>query len=196
MRIDRRKNRKPHNYVDLTNQKFGKLTIIGDSKLRKSKRVLWLCKCDCGVFKNILGKYLLNGDTKSCGCFFVNNAHNRNAIGGITLSFWTPIIKQAEKRGIPFEVDRDFCWELYLKQNGKCKLSGLDIIFSSNIRDQRSKHTCSLDRINNELGYTKTNVQWVHKKVNIMKNIMSNDEFIKWCKIIYKTNDKDIPTIQ
>lgn len=49
--------------IDLTGQRFGKLTVLdyaGDLK--------WNCVCDCGKTTTVKGKYLRNGDTKSCGC--------------------------------------------------------------------------------------------------------------------------------
>lgn len=183
---DRHINRIAKNRVDLIGKSFGKLKVLEDSGLRKGRRPVYRCICDCGNTTLVSGKYLLSGDTKSCGCYNKKNAHNRDAIGDITLSFWNPIIKQANKRGIPFLITREFAWELYLKQNKKCNLTGLDIIFSSNIRDERSTHTCSLDRIDSDIGYTENNIQWVHKKINIMKNSMKQDEFIKWCNLVLK----------
>jgi hypothetical protein len=58
---------------DLTGQKFGRLTAlkrIGN----KGKFVCWLCRCDCdGKEIEVLSTYLLNGHTKSCGCYFIDN---------------------------------------------------------------------------------------------------------------------------
>lgn len=47
--------------------KFNALTVIDflGSKKRKS---LYLCECDCGNKLEAYGKYLKNGDKKSCGC--------------------------------------------------------------------------------------------------------------------------------
>ncbi len=183
---DRHTNRKAHNKIDLTNRRFGKLLVVSDTGRRKSRRPIWKCLCDCGKSVEVLGKYLLVGDTKSCGCYRIGNAHNRDALGEITKSFWTPIVKQAERRGIPFEITREFAWQLYIDQNRKCALTGDVITFALNIRDERGSHTASLDRVDNSLGYTMGNVQWVHKKVNIMKNVMSNQELALWCEKIYK----------
>lgn len=187
--MDRHLNRIPHNKIDLISKRFGKLLVLEDTGKRKSRRPIYKCICDCGNICEILGKYLLSGDTKSCGCYNNKNAHNRDAVGEITKSFWTPIIKQAIRRGIPFTIDRNYAWNLYLKQNRKCKLTGIDINFSSNIRDERSKHTCSLDRINSDKGYIEGNVQWVHKIINIMKNKLSQTDFITWCGLVHNYNN-------
>lgn len=50
--------------VDYTGQRFGRLTV-----LRKAKRKgYWTCQCDCGGLKDVLGRCLRDGLTKSCGC--------------------------------------------------------------------------------------------------------------------------------
>lgn len=57
---------------DLKNQRFGRLTVIGDSIDYKNTRGRterkWFCRCDCGTEKYILERSLLYGNTKSCGC--------------------------------------------------------------------------------------------------------------------------------
>lgn len=52
---------------DLTGRVFGNLTVLCYSHSDK-KRAVWKCKCACGNEVFIVGKYLLNGETKSCGC--------------------------------------------------------------------------------------------------------------------------------
>jgi hypothetical protein len=44
----------------------------------------------------------------------------------------------------------------------------------------------SVDRIDSLRGYVEGNVQWVHKKINIMKNVYSQEEFIILCKQVVK----------
>ena len=53
--------------IDLTGKVFGCLTVIKRAENR-NKAVYWLCKCECGNTKEILGKSLKNSDTTSCGC--------------------------------------------------------------------------------------------------------------------------------
>lgn len=57
-----------HKIKDLTNQRFGKLIVLKDTGKRDSCRsVIWLCKCDCGMLKEISSHSLQRG-TFSCGC--------------------------------------------------------------------------------------------------------------------------------
>lgn len=61
-------------FVDLTGQKFGKLTVIKRAPDRispsGSKRVIWECQCDCGNEKHVFVSTsdLNSGHTKLCGC--------------------------------------------------------------------------------------------------------------------------------
>lgn len=49
-------------------EKFTKLEVIERFPENKGNRSQWICKCDCGNEKIVLGKLLLNGHVKSCGC--------------------------------------------------------------------------------------------------------------------------------
>lgn len=58
-------------FIDLSGQKFGKLTVIEKTGVKYfpsgTSDSIWLCKCECGNYKHILGASLRNG-TSSCGC--------------------------------------------------------------------------------------------------------------------------------
>lgn len=56
------------NPVDLTGMKFNRLTVLNRAENSKDGRSRWLCKCDCGNERIVLGKSLKNGHTQSCGC--------------------------------------------------------------------------------------------------------------------------------
>lgn len=58
---------------DLTGKRFGRLTVLEQAedyiKPNGEHEAMWLCQCDCGNQKIILGTSLRHGRTKSCGCF-------------------------------------------------------------------------------------------------------------------------------
>lgn len=54
--------------IDLTGQKFGRLSVIERAPNNKDGRTMWKCRCDCGNERIIMGKSLRNGHTQSCGC--------------------------------------------------------------------------------------------------------------------------------
>lgn len=51
---------------DLIGRRFGKLTVI-DTAEKKNGSINWLCLCDCGVKKEVLGKNLTSLRTRTCG---------------------------------------------------------------------------------------------------------------------------------
>lgn len=62
-------------FIDLTGQKFNKLTVLCKSNKRdNSGSIYWKCKCDCGNETLVITKHLKNGHTKSCGCLHIQQA--------------------------------------------------------------------------------------------------------------------------
>ena len=63
---------------DLKNQRFGRLTVLGEyitfTNTRNRTERKWLCRCDCGTEKYILERSLLYGNTQSCGCLKLQRA--------------------------------------------------------------------------------------------------------------------------
>ena len=173
--------------IDLTGKKFGKLTVKEFAGNKNGLRY-WLCECECGNTKQIRRDHLTKGYTKSCGCSWRLSRKNHNNWQGyedISLDFFNTIKRNSIRRGIVFNITIEYLWELFLKQNKKCALSGLELTFSE-IRKDKTKQTVSIDRKNSNIGYVEGNVQWVHKQINIMKNKLSDDEFIWFCEQVIK----------
>ena len=60
-----------HNSLKLIGMRFGKLVVlkrVENVVYSGKKQSCWLCKCDCGNEKLIIGRFLLEGHTQSCGC--------------------------------------------------------------------------------------------------------------------------------
>lgn len=57
-----------HPRYELSGQVFGRLTVLAFDSVGKDYSTLWLCRCECGNEKIIIGKNLVNGRTRSCGC--------------------------------------------------------------------------------------------------------------------------------
>lgn len=54
---------------DLHGQRFGRLLVLEREIDYGKKGVYWKCLCDCGKECVVLGNALVNGHTKSCGCY-------------------------------------------------------------------------------------------------------------------------------
>lgn len=84
---------------------------------------------------------------------------------------------RAIKKGLIFEITDDVIQQKLKNQNGKCYISKQQLSMEEN-----DWYGLSLDRLDNELGYTIDNTILVTKFVNYSKNILSLDEYIKLLK--------------
>lgn len=177
---------------DLSNKRFGYLTAIRychwtEFNTPKNK-TMWLCRCDCGKERLVDSADLRNLSITSCGC--KNGDKVYKGYYDLSGTYYKSIINGAKIRNLDFDLSKEYLWELYIKQDKKCALTGLDIKL-----ERRFGHgftqTASLDRIDNSKGYIVGNVQWVHKSINFFKRGYSEDKLYKYCKLIYiKLKDK------
>jgi len=47
---------------------FGRLTVLQKLGVIRGRRTIYECLCECGTKCQVIGSYLVCGDTKSCGC--------------------------------------------------------------------------------------------------------------------------------
>lgn len=52
--------------IDLTGKTFGKWTVLGTAANKTTKKVAWLCRCICGVEKNVIGQSLTTNGSSGC----------------------------------------------------------------------------------------------------------------------------------
>lgn len=174
------KKRGGSNVKDMTNERKGVLTVL---KRNGSKRKLavWQCQCDCGNIVDCLGSDLRNGKTRSCGCRLGSTSKtNWQGYKDLSKTYWRTIGQNAKQRNIEIDITIEYAYELYIQQNKKCSLSGADISLDLD------HHTASLDRIDNNKGYIKGNVQWLHKDINKLKNTFSEEKLLSLVKDIYE----------
>ena len=88
----------------------------------------------------------------------------------------------AERRGLSFEITIEDIQYVYEQQNKCCAFSGLPLVWG---------HTASVDRIDSQEGYIKSNIQIVHKQLNMLKRDTPNDLFIELCWLVTK-HTKDL----
>lgn len=81
----------------------------------------------------------------------------------------------AVQRDLVFEITIQDIQEIYEQQNKCCAFSGLPLFWGQ---------TASVDRIDSKKGYTKENVQIVHKQLNMIKRDTPNEQFIEWCILV------------
>jgi hypothetical protein len=83
------------------------------------------------------------------------------------------------KDGISFELTDDIIKEKILQQGGVCYISKQPLSYQQN-----NWNTLSLDRLDSNLGYTIENTVVVTKFVNISKNNLPLDEYLKMIRLV------------
>lgn len=139
-------------------------------------------KCYCGADFICWAEHIMSGHVKSCGCY-----RRRHYAGDISANRWTRVANDAKKRGIIFDITINDAWNLFLRQNKRCALTGRLL----NFKEKRSiePQTASLDRIDSKKGYTIDNIQWVHRDINLAKHTQKQEDFIKMCKEVAEYNE-------
>lgn len=54
------------NYKDETGNKYGKLTVLYKIDNPQKNGAMWHCQCECGNYRDVLGKKLRSGEAKEC----------------------------------------------------------------------------------------------------------------------------------
>jgi hypothetical protein len=172
--------------LNLINQQFGEWTVL-EKISSKNYHTYWKCKCSCGNIKEVNQDGLRDGRSKSCGCKrqeIGNNNKDWTGYGEISGSNWATILNNAKNRNIIVNISIQQAWDLFLKQDRKCALSGVELKFAPTRRTMSTHTTASLDRIDSNKDYTIDNVQWIHKDINFMKKDLEQNEFLDMCKKI------------
>lgn len=195
-RINAEKDKsKPWSRFNLVGQKFGELEVI-EMVSTRGKGFRAICRCKCGRIVKKEPIYLRKGRSRSCGC---NNDHKakrgRHALftgyEEISGTIWRKLLDMARVRNLKVELTIEEIWDLFVKQERRCALSGLPIVFGCG----QERSTASLDRIDNDRGYLKDNVQWVHKSINMMKQCLDNHLFVNLCQVIV-SYQASVPNIE
>lgn len=158
--------------IDLTGQRFGRWTVIERAPAKVTGRqatTMWLCRCDCGNAKVVSGTNLKNGASKSCGCLSTELISKRSRIHAMSDTkihyVWRGMKQRCtnpKHRGYPDYGGRGVtvCDEW---------LHNFQAFYNWAIVNGY-KDGLSIDRIDNDKGYSPDNCRWVPRKVqNINK---------------------------
>jgi len=154
--------------------------VYPNNKYNHSK---WLCRCDCGKEKNILGSSLIQGNTKSCGCIRFGQRFLPIGLASLREAF-RKYRQTARMRGHIFNLTEKQFKEITQQD---CHYCGARPDNVQKSRYHNGDYTYNgLDRVENAKGYTMDNVVPCCIHCNRAKNSMTLKEFKELITRIYK----------
>lgn len=148
------------NFIDLTGQKFGRLTVVKRAK-NKGSCTVWECLCDCGNITAVRAYDLKIGRTKSCGCYNMEHITKHGHSHDRLYNIW-----RTAKSRCTNPQDKDF--ERYgargiVMCNEWTGSNGLENFIGWSMSNGYQDNL-SIDRIDNSKGYSPDNCRWVTMK--------------------------------
>ncbi len=182
--------------IDLAGQRFERLEVIEFAGYTNANKAKWLCKCDCGNYKEVIGSNLRNGKTKSCGCYCHERIVERNTKHGLEGKKICHVLRNIKSRCLnknnkyyKYYGGRGItiCSE-WLGENGLKKFA--DWAYANGYDENAEYGQCTIDRIDVNGNYEPSNCRWVNltiqannKTSNVIIEYMGEKDTLEnWCK--------------
>lgn len=180
--------------IDLVGKTFGRLTVIKMVEGRSKGKIQWECTCSCGKSCTIYGVYLRNGDTKSCGCLFLDKtrdpsvkARKHGLSSTAEYRSWRNMVRRTtDVKDIDYSVygklgmeeDWQNNFESFLHYMGKCP-----------------PNLSSIGRIDNNVGYYKGNLRWEDNSQQSRNKGMQSNNTSGFKGVSWKTSENYIAAV-
>ena len=151
-------------FIDLTGQRFARLTVIRRGPDYRRGIPRWICKCDCENEVLVRAGALKDGNTQSCGCLNVDNKREicigRNTTHGLsktpTYDTWTNMRSRCEN-------PKATAFHKYGAKGVRvCERWQAFENFLADMGERPGNLT--IDRIDNSRGYEPGNCRWATQK--------------------------------
>lgn len=142
--------------IDLTGQKFGRLTVLERAENAKNGSAQWKCRCECGNIAIVRSDSLRSGTIRSCGCLraeTMKKIHTKHGMRKTSeYDAWSHILQRCNN-------PKDAGYNNY----GGRGITVCDkwLKFDGFFEDMGFKPKgLTIERKNNDLGYCKENCCW------------------------------------
>tara|TARA_A100001011_G_scaffold291235_1_gene302807 strand:+ start:238 stop:801 length:564 start_codon:yes stop_codon:yes gene_type:complete len=169
---------------DICKVQFQKLAKEYKRQVKKNTDRTFYCSLSCAGFKNknSLGKHLGSGTLEN----FKGRRRERDELTPFRYILRS-IERRCKRKGRHNDLSLECLKDLWDKQNGKCTLTGWDLILpkdSSVSGDSKSIYRASVDRIDSSKGYTIENIRFIAVIANYCKNTFSDKDVVLFCKAV------------
>lgn len=165
-------------FIDITDEEYGRLTVLKHVGFEKYGQSLWECQCSCGNIKVIHKKSLTSGATQSCGCLRSERTRERST-----------------KHGMITHTKRTKLYDVWVSMKQRCnnpknkfyhRYGGRGIKVCDEWTDDYKLfydwsttngyyEGLHIDRIDNDKGYLPSNCRWITNEEN-QKNKTQNNQ--------------------
>lgn len=165
--------------------RFGRLVVLEmvDSPKKDTRHgKWWLCKCDCGNTKIIMGVSLRTGKSKSCGCRNIATRFKRSGRTEINILF-SSYRRSALDRKLVFDLSFEHLSKL-IKQ--ECFYCGCNPSQTMNYYKWTDGFLYNgIDRVDSDEGYVLSNCVTCCSTCNYAKRTLSTKQFYLWITNIF-----------
>jgi hypothetical protein len=142
-------------FIDLKDQRFGRLVAKERDGKNKFGSIFWKCLCDCGKEKRVVSFALLSGGTTSCGCY------RRECLSSRAKrpyeSLYNSLMAHCQRIGREFGLTyEDF---VTFTETSECYYCGDSVVWAPKRTEKGVKTSMAynLDRRDTRKGYTVSN---------------------------------------
>lgn len=153
--------------LDLTGQRFGRLFVVKREGCL-GKNAAWLCNCDCGNSVLVRGYHLRNRYTSSCGCLHDECLDRGRVVHG----------KSHTRLFYVWCTMKQRCYDPKHEHYGRYGGRGITVCdewlhdfqafynwaMANGYDENAPQGQCTIDRIDNDRGYSPDNCRWVDMK--------------------------------